>query len=87
MAEGVKLSWNQAVCDACWELHYRGGPAVRVKERDVEQCCWCGQRTESGIYVRDDPMQVRYPRVDKGDDALPKTQEPISWYTQRYTKP
>jgi hypothetical protein len=68
MAEGLKLSWTQAICDLCWLRQFPGKQPVRARNEmgvsDHEQCCYCGTATESGIYMRADPYSVRYPRVD-----------------------
>jgi hypothetical protein len=59
----VIVGWTQAICDDCWLTYYfvRDTP-VRMTESEREQCCMCGMPTTSGIYIREDPMLVRYPR-------------------------
>lgn len=61
----MKKSWNQAVCDDCWKATRDWEPA-RVPElhRDTEHCSFCGEPTRSGIYVRQDPEQVKFPQWD-----------------------
>ena len=44
------------ICDKCWELHNPGRKPFRTKPEWIEQspCCFCGVKTESGIFVRED---------------------------------
>lgn len=41
------------VCDDCWPKQQPDREAYRIKDREVEICCYCGTKTESGIYYRD----------------------------------
>jgi hypothetical protein len=65
------VTWNQAICEDCWDKRHPERRPVTVKfdMRDREQCCDCGLPTLSGIYLREDPMLVRYPRRVPADDA------------------
>ncbi len=48
--------WNHNMCDDCWgEQNPNGREPIRIVTRIVENCCYCGRETISGIYVRDDP--------------------------------
>jgi hypothetical protein len=53
------------ICDGCYDSRYPGRPPVRIRVAmgDVEQCCDCGNFTESGIWIRDDPRCVQYPKL------------------------
>jgi len=58
--------WTHACCDDCWNARYssRGNPHRIVNDfRDMEICAFCGDRTRSGIYVREDPAEVPFPHV------------------------
>jgi hypothetical protein len=59
----LRVSWNHGICAACYAVRYPNRPPVKVRDADREQCCDCGLPTTDGIYIRDDPVQVRYPRV------------------------
>jgi hypothetical protein len=69
-----KLSWTQPCCERCWveRHHLEGEPIklpVRVRSEDpynTEQCCYCGNPTWVGIFVRVDPTTVDYP-MEKED--------------------
>jgi hypothetical protein len=65
--DGTWVSWMQAICGSCYDKRYPGRwpVAVRPEHRPSEQgqCCDCGQATSEGIYFREDPTTVRYPRV------------------------
>jgi len=62
--------WNHAACDRCWLFRcallkeYARMP-VRVLGKAIETCCYCGEETQSGIFVRDDPKEVH---PQKGPD-------------------
>lgn len=48
--------WNHPMCDACWTDRMGDRVPVRftVLSRS-EACCFCGEASWSGIYVREDP--------------------------------
>ena len=48
-------AWNHAICSACWKASNPDRTPVRVLTPEVERCCYCGNDTASGIWVRDDP--------------------------------
>ena len=56
-------SWTQAICDGDWDAYYPGMTATRFRPevREQETCCYCGQPTTSGIYIRVDPRGVPHP--------------------------
>lgn len=61
------MSWTQPVCSADWFKRNpnRGEPHRIVPEyAEEETCCYCGQLTTSGIYVRVDPATVPHPSND-----------------------
>jgi hypothetical protein len=61
-------AWTHACCEACWfkrqgtfneqghliELRH----PVRILEPELEVCCFCGQATIFGVYVRAEPMET-----------------------------
>lgn len=56
--------WTHAICDECYETESEKDDAlpekpVRLRYPSKEDCCFCGQQTESGIYIRKDPAQVK----------------------------
>jgi ribosome-binding protein aMBF1 (putative translation factor) len=59
----AEYTWNQPMCDACWRRERGERTPVRVRESELEQCAFCGFGTSSGIYVRQDPLTVKYPRI------------------------
>jgi len=56
------MSWTQPQCDNCWVLENGAREASRVIHREVENCCSCGRETVSGIYIRRNPLECRYPQ-------------------------
>lgn len=46
------------MCGACWYEQNRDGEPVRVKNDSPQVCCFCGNRTSAGIYVRHDPAEL-----------------------------
>lgn len=57
----VTMGWTHAICSDCWTKDNPGKEAVRVKAEfcDIENCCICGERTASGIFIRMDPKKVK----------------------------
>jgi hypothetical protein len=55
------MSWTQASCEACWLERNPGRRPHLLKNPDWEKCCYCGDQTQAGIYVREDPNKVPYP--------------------------
>jgi hypothetical protein len=48
------MSWKSvAVCEDCWDKRNPDRPAFRLREGPEETCCYCGDRTTSGIYTRE----------------------------------
>ena len=59
----TKPSWNQPICEYDWEKRHPDRTPVRVRDRKSEKCAYCGRETTSGIYVRDDPHNVKFPAM------------------------
>ena len=51
--------WTHAICDDCWDEDHPGQPSPRYGSGDAEKCCWCGEPTRSGIYLRQDPASLK----------------------------
>ena len=47
--------WTHAICVECWDLREPGKQPVTVLDGSEEVCCFCGQPTRAGIYVRENP--------------------------------
>lgn len=62
----MRLSWTQPCCDECWPRFrpLQGFQSLqepfRIRDRRNEVCVFCGEFTDSGIYVRVDPLKYRY---------------------------
>jgi len=54
----VGMSWTHSICLICWENNQPGREPVTVK-CGKEVCCFCGRDTEDGIYIREDPKELR----------------------------
>ena len=50
--------WTHSMCSECWKKENPDKDPVKVKNAPVEQCCFCGQPTSMGIYVRHDPSKL-----------------------------
>ena len=51
--------WNHLMCAACWNDDERHvNKAVEGAWSEAEPCCFCGNPTTSGIYVRHDPTKL-----------------------------
>lgn len=70
-----RMSWTQPICEECWlqlESEVNGDEVkirmpVRLREPQVEECSYCGHVTIFGVYKRDDPAKVPYPKAKKED--------------------
>ena len=60
--EKIVVGWTHAICDYCYVARGHVASPVRTTEPQREQCCDCGMPTTDGIYIRDDPNFVRFPR-------------------------
>ena len=58
------MSWTQACCERCWWERYPGRSPTVARDSELESCCYCGETTLDGIYVRDDPQVVPFPRKE-----------------------
>jgi len=65
------VNWNQIACVACWNANNPGREpfrAIGVAAIDgSDHCSWCGNPTNSGIFVRADPRIVPFPQPDDQD--------------------
>ena len=59
------MNWTQPVCDPCYATKEPEREPFRMKEPELERCCFCGKQTLSGIYYRVDPRTVPYPTAEK----------------------
>lgn len=53
--------WTHNMCARCWKrINPGSGPIfqIKIENRDIETCCFCGQATKAGIYVRHDPKEM-----------------------------
>ena len=58
------MNWNQPICEACWSRRCPGRIPVRIADASVETCAYCGLETDSGIFVREHPDSVPFPRQE-----------------------
>lgn len=59
------MSWTQPCCDACWDERRPYAPKrITAGYRATETCCYCGEDTDSGIYVRENPAEVPHPTLE-----------------------
>lgn len=60
------MGWTQPQCWRCWNAANPDHEPIRVmpdSSDDAERCCYCGEPTTAGIYVRADPAIVPFPRA------------------------
>ena len=50
--------WTHPICMNCWKRDKDGRTPTRVVDSDLEHCCFCGDVTQDGIYVRHDPTEI-----------------------------
>ena len=60
MSYTTNSSWTHAICDACWRRRNPDRHPVRaVLGAEELRCCFCGDWTETGIFVRHAPEELR----------------------------
>lgn len=56
------MNWQQPCCPGCYKTRHGRVPVHVIREfSEIEQCCYCGESTADGIYVRADPRHVPFP--------------------------
>ena len=64
--------WSHSICDDCYAMHFPYADPFRFTDPQKETCCFCGQSTQSGIYVRHDPDTLRcHGEHQNGSEASP----------------
>lgn len=49
------MEWNHSICAECWNKQNPQRSPHALRNDPVKKCCFCGQDTSAGIYVRHDP--------------------------------
>ena len=59
--------WTHAICETCYYAVRPDGVPVRMvaSERRTETCCACGNDSDSGIYVREEPVLFSFCAHDR----------------------
>lgn len=47
--------WTHVICGDCWEARNPERTAHRLRTPRTDVCCFCGQPTEFGAFIRHDP--------------------------------
>ncbi len=67
---GQRMSkWTHPMCTVCWRAQQGDQVPYRVTNPDLKQCCWCGRETEQGIYMRADPDDLPFHKVDEFEEV------------------
>jgi hypothetical protein len=59
------MSWTHPICETCWKERNPNREPVTVKDDEVEKCCYCGKATSAGIYIRENPLNVKFTREER----------------------
>ena len=51
--------WTHSICTPCWEFKNPNRPATKFTDDTLQTCCFCGNGTSDGIYVRESPDLLR----------------------------
>lgn len=60
----MRFGWTQPCCDECWVDRNPDRDPVRTLDAQ-EMCVYCGEETNSGIYIRIDPTVAKFPSLEK----------------------
>jgi hypothetical protein len=55
---GEEKGWTHAICVGCWMTRNPDRVPVTLTEPKIERCCFCGNGSAGGIYVRAAPTSV-----------------------------
>ena len=58
------MGFTQPLCGTCWDRENHDWAPVVSNTAEIERCCQCGEKTESGIYIRVDPATVPFPKKE-----------------------
>ena len=51
--------WTHRICPECWNAQHPDKPTSLGRGAGTDRCCYCGEDTAGGIFVRADPWMVR----------------------------
>jgi len=51
--------WTHAICRRCWKRREPERMPMCIVNPEEETCCFCGKKTNDGIYVRESPLRVK----------------------------
>jgi hypothetical protein len=59
--------WTHSICTSCWNERNPDRPAITLADdfREIEVCCFCGENTRDGIYIRANPDEPKFCKHDK----------------------
>ena len=60
-------NWTHSICDECWDRLNPERLSPRSGMGAEETCCWCGDITVSGIYLRSDPAELDCQHFEEAD--------------------
>lgn len=60
--------WSHPICMACWFDQRGNDVPYRVASSIKEICCWCGNNTFTGVYVRADPDDLPFHKVHEVEE-------------------
>ena len=52
--------WTWPMCVDCWNERNPTKMAAQIIKSPIEICCECGKETQSGIYIRRNPNEVKF---------------------------
>lgn len=62
--------WTHNICARCWRRNNLNKPfQIKMEHRTIETCCFCGQRTKAGIYMRHDPKDLTCNHKEMNDNG------------------
>ena len=55
----TQSKWTHNICAHCWNKLNPDRETSELAIGIAEICCYCGEETSDGIYIRDDPNKLR----------------------------
>lgn len=51
--------WSHNICVDCWNEKNPDRAPVKLTQAEAEICCFCGEFTTAGIYIREDGTDLQ----------------------------
>lgn len=61
------MQWTHVICEKCWNAKNPNRIALTVIDGEEEICCFCGNKTKAGIFIREHPKNTPFCKCTNDD--------------------